>query len=168
MLKVQWNTSTTAVSTQTIAGYLKLTNTGTSAIALSGVTVRYWLREPMAESMVVECYHWDDGKGVNKCTRPSGATGNTYTNLTVRVGSGANDLRYIELGFPAAAGELVAGGSAPGAMQLAFHLPSYGALMQSDDPSFDATLSAAATSILFDAPKITGYLGGKLAWGTEP
>jgi hypothetical protein len=168
MLKVQWNTSTTTASSQSIAGYLKITNTGSSAIALAGVTVRYWLREAMAESMVVECYHWDDGKGVNKCTRPTGAATNVYTNLSVRVGSGAGDLRYVELSFPAAAGELAAGGSAPGAMQLALHLPGYGAMMQSDDPSFDATLTAASTSMLFDAPKISAYLGGKLAWGVEP
>jgi Cellulose binding domain len=168
MLKVQWNTSTTTASTQTIAGYLKLTNLGSSAIPLSAVTVRYWLREPQAESMIVECYHWDDGKGANKCTRPSGASGNTYTNLSVRVGSAASDLRFIELGFPLAAGELTPGGSAPGALQLAFHLPSYAALTQSDDPSFDAALSAASTSMLFDAPKISAYLGGMLAWGNEP
>lgn len=167
-LKVQWNTSTTTASSQSIAGYLKLTNTGTAAIALSGVTVRYWLREAMAESMVVECYHWDDGKGVNKCTRPNGAGTNVYTNLSVRIGSGTGDLRYVELSFPAAAGELAAGGSAPGAMQLALHLPSYGAMTQSDDPSFDAALTASATSMLFDAPKISAYLGGKLAWGMEP
>lgn len=167
-LKVQWNTSTISASTQSIAGYLKLTNTGTTAIPLSGVTVRYWLREAMAESVVVECYHWDDGKGVNKCTRPSGAATNVYTNLSVRIGSGAGDLRYVELSFPAAAGELSAGGSAPGAMQLALHLPTYAAMTQSDDPSFDASLSAASTSTLFDAPKISAYLAGKLAWGTEP
>jgi hypothetical protein len=168
MLKVQWNTSTASVSTQSIAGYMKLTNTGSSAIALSGVSVRYWLREPMAESMVVECYHWDDGKGTNKCTRDNGAAANTYSSLSARVVSATGDLRYIELSFPEAAGELSAGGAAPGALQLAFHLPSYLALMQSDDPSFDAALTATSTSMLFDAPKITAYLGNKLAWGSEP
>jgi hypothetical protein len=168
MLKVQWNTSTVTASTQSIAGYLKLTNTGQSAIPLAGVTVRYWLREAMAESMVVECYHWDDGTGANKCTRPSGAATNVYTNLSVRIGSGAGDLRYVELSFPASAGELAANGSAPGALQLALHLPSYAAMTQSDDPSFDAALTASSTSMLFDAPKISAYLGGKLAWGTEP
>jgi hypothetical protein len=167
-LKVQWNTSTTSASSQSIAGYLKLTNTGSSAIPLSGVTVRYWLREAMAESMVVECYHWDDGKGANKCTRPNGAATNVYTNLSVRIGSAAGDLRYVELSFPASAGELAAGGSEPGALQLALHLPSYAAMMQSDDPSFDAALTASTTSMLFDAPKISAYLGGKLAWGMEP
>lgn len=168
MLKVQWNTSTTSASTQSIAGHLKLTNTGNVAIPLAGVTVRYWLREAMAASMVVECYHWDDGMGVNKCTRPSGAATNVYTNLSVRIGSGAGDVRYVELSFPAGAGELAAGGSAPGALQLALHLPSHAAMTQSDDPSFDAALTAPATSMLFDAPKISAYLAGQLAWGMEP
>jgi hypothetical protein len=167
-LKVQWNTSTTASSTQSITGYLKLTNTGTTPIALSGVSVRYWLRDPQAESMVVECYYWDSGAGANKCTRLEDAGANGYSQMNVRVGMNANGVRYLELGFTASAGELSPGGTAPGAMQLVFHLPNYASMDQSDDPSFDAMLSGTGAGMLFDAPKISAYLGGMLAWGMEP
>jgi endoglucanase len=170
MLKVQWNTSTTGSSTQSIAGYLKLSNTGSAPIALSGVSVRYWLRDALAESMVVECYYWDGGGGANKCTRPEDASVNAYSQLNVRVGMGANSVRYMELSFPASAGDLAPGGAAPGAMQLAFHLPNHAAMDQTDDPSFDAMLSGTGTGtgMLYDAPKISAYLGGQLAWGMEP
>lgn len=168
MLKVQWNTSTTASSTQSIAGYLKLINTGSAPVPLSGVSVRYWLRDMQAESLVVECYYWDGGGGMNKCTRPDDAGINAYSQMNVRVGTGANSVRYLELSFPASAGDLAAGGTTPGAMQLAFHLPNYATMDQSDDPSFDATLSGTGATMLFDAPKISAYLGGQLAWGAEP
>ncbi len=168
MLKVQWNTSTTASASQSISGYLKLSNTGSTPIALSGVSVRYWLREAQAESMVVECYYWDSGAGANKCTRPDDAGVNAYSQLNVRVGMGTNNVRYIELSFPASAGDLAPGGTSPGAMQLVFHLPNYANMDQSDDPSFDATLAGTGSGMLFDAPKISAYLGGTLAWGVEP
>lgn len=167
-LKVQWNTSTSASSSQSIAGYLKLSNTGSTPIALSGVSVRYWLREAQAESLVVECYYWDSGAGSNKCTRLEDAGVNGYSQLKVRVGMGTNNLRYVELSFPASAGDLAPGGASPGAMQLVFHLPSYANMDQSDDPSFDAMLAGTGSAMLFDAPKISAYLGGTLAWGMEP
>jgi hypothetical protein len=168
MLKVQWNTSTTASSSQSISGYLKLTNTGGAPIALSGVSVRYWLRDAQAETLVVECYYWDNGTGGNKCQRANDAGANMYSDLSVRVGTGANSIYYVELSFPESAGELAPGGTAPGALQLAFHLPNYAPMDQGDDPSFDATLAATSTSMLFDAPKISAYVRGELAWGVEP
>lgn len=169
-LKVQWSTSTTSDTTPAIAGNLKLSNTGSVAIALSRVTLRYWLRDPAAETMVFECYYWDDGRGsgTNKCTRPADAGVNLYDSVNARVGSGANDLRFIELSFAQDAGQLSPGATAPGAMQVAFHLPSFTPMIQSDDPSFDDTLSTMSASMLFDAPKISAYVDGQLAWGSEP
>lgn len=167
-LKVQWNTSTTASASQSISGYLKLTNTGSAPIALSGVSVRYWLRDAQAESLVVECYYWDSGAGSNKCARAEDAGVNGYSQMNVRIGTGASNLRYVELSFPASAGDLAPSGASPGAMQLVFHLPGYANMDQSDDPSFDAMLAGTGTGMLFDAPKISAYLGGMLAWGMEP
>jgi hypothetical protein len=164
---VQWNTRSVESTTQAIQGSLKLLNTGATPVSLADVSVRYWLREAMAEMIVVECYHWDDGRGVNKCVRASATSVNSYTSLSAR-GVAAGSGQYVELTFTAAAGELAPSGASPGAMQLAFHLPSYTAMTQTDDPSFDPLLTSSNMDMLFDAPKITAYVAGQLAWGNEP
>jgi cellulose 1,4-beta-cellobiosidase len=66
---------------------------------------------------------------------------------------------YLEVGF--SEGSLAAG-AATGDIQLRFAKSDWSPLDESDDYSHGPGGSYA------DAPRVTAYVDGRLAWGTEP
>jgi hypothetical protein len=143
------NTSASAAGAQ-IANRLQLTNTGTSAVPLSAVTVRYWFTAETTGGMTYACDYWPQGCANVKAT---------FKPVEPAV-EGAD--RYLELSFTSGAGKLTAGAST-GQLQNRMFRSDYGSLDQSDDYSYGATTTALA-----DWNRVTVYYNGNLIFGTEP
>jgi hypothetical protein len=127
---------------------LNLVNAGTSQVDLSTVTMRYWfLNDGGGDSIVSACYYATFG-----CDKL------TLGITTVRPERVKAD-RYLQVSFTQ--GSLGAGAAAA-LDQLALRDQSGGTFHQSSDYSF---LNKASFT---DNPAVTVYVGGKLAWGTEP
>lgn len=141
------NTEPNASSNQ-MRAHLKLVNTDKTPVALSDLTIRYWLKDggaPMA--------FWCDYS-------PAGAeniSGKFVKLPTPR--SGAES--YLEIAFTDDAGNLAKGKDIE--LQTRAAKKDWSPLNQSEDFSFDASKTDYA-----QAPRITLYLKGKLIWGSEP
>ncbi|WP_437689679.1 cellulose binding domain-containing protein [Sorangium sp. So ce176] len=130
---------------------VKVRNTGDEAIPLGDVTIRYWFTADSASSAFVgECDFTPIPGGCDEITRTFATTSGTEAD------------RYLELSFSAAAGNL-APGATSGEVQIRIHSATYEYMMQSNDYSFDATLTDFAPW-----EQMTAYRDGELAWGTEP
>lgn len=148
-VKVQMFNGNTSATTNGIAPRIKLYNTGTSAIALSDVVLRY--------------YYTIDGEKVQNfwCDWSSAGSSNV-TGKFVKLDSAKTDADYyLEIGFTSGAGTLAAGGSIE--VQVRFSKADWTNYTQTEDYSFSSTNSSYV-----DWKKITGYVGGNLAWGVEP
>ncbi|MGK3967856.1 cellulose binding domain-containing protein [Sorangium sp. So ce118] len=140
-----------AASVQGLSFRVLVRNTGDETIALSDVTIRYWFTGDGATSAFV-----------GACDYTSIPGGCASTTRTFGEASAAEADRYLELGFTSAAGTL-APGATSGEVQIRVHSERYESMMQTNDYSFDATLTA-----LTPWEQVTGYHDGVLAWGEEP
>lgn len=148
-IKVQQFNSTTAASTNTLNPKIKLVNTGTTAINLSDVKLRYYFTADGALSQNV----WFDWSTVGSAN-VTGTFGTLPTPVT-----GAD--HYLEIGFANAAGSLAGGASIE--IQIRVSKSDWSNYTQTGDYSFSPTGTAYA-----DWTKTTGYVGGVLQWGIEP
>ena len=143
---------------QAVAPHFKITNTGTSAITLSTITLRYWYTEEGTD-------------GVTLATTPIAqnaacdfATINC-TNVTMSLvqvspaRTGANF--YLLVGFTAGAGTLAAGANT-NEIQIRFNKVDFTNYHEADDYSYVSSTSFATTA------KVTAYYNGALVYGTEP
>ena len=146
----EYEASATATSTSTISNQIELVNTGTSAIPLSSLTVRYWFTEDGTGPLDYVCEYAPVG-----CTNITGA----YTAVSPAV-TGAD--HYLQLSFASGAGSLAPGASTGGIQNELFQ-SSYATMTQTNDYSFNA----ADTSFTAN-PDITVYDNGTLIYGTEP
>jgi photosystem II stability/assembly factor-like uncharacterized protein len=148
-IKVQMFNGSTAASIQAISPKFKLVNTGSTAINLSNVKIRYYytIDGDKAQSF------WCDFSTVGS----SNITG-TFSKLTTAK-TGAD--YYLEIGFSSAAGSLAAGQSID--IQTRFTKADWSNYTQTGDYSFDSTDTAYV-----DCSKTTAYISGNLQWGTEP
>lgn len=146
-VKAQYkNTDSSATDNQIRMG-LQLVNTGSTAVDLSTVKVRYWFTpESGASTFGTACDYAVVGCG-------------TLTHSVKTAGSAAGASHYLEVGF--GSGTLAAGAST-GEIQLRLNKGDWSNFDESDDYSRSATTSYA------DAPKIGVYVTGALAWGTAP
>lgn len=148
-IKVQmYNGSVTNV-TNTLNPRIKLTNTGSQAINLSDVKLRYYYTIDGEKPQTLFCDWTQVGS--------SNVTG-TFVKLPTAA-SGAD--HYAEIGFTSGAGSLAAGQSID--LQIRISKNDWSNYSQSDDYSFDP----ASTSYQ-DALRVTGYVAGSLQWGVEP
>jgi endoglucanase len=145
-----YETATTGSTTSVISNQIDLVNTGTSAIPLSDLTVRYWFTEDGADPLDYACEYALVG-----CANITGA----FVPLSPAV-TGAD--HYLQLGFSAWAGSLAPGASTGGIQNEIFQ-SSYAAMTQTNDYSFNA-----ADTIFTPNPGITVYDDGTLIYGTEP
>ncbi|MFD4762197.1 glycoside hydrolase family 6 protein [Streptomyces sp. NPDC058439] len=147
-LKVQYkNTDSSATDNQIRMG-LQLVNTGSAAVNLSTVKIRYWFT-PEAGSSTFDTACDYAVIGCSNVTRGVSSSGS----------SAAGASHYLEVGF--SSGTLAAGAST-GEIQLR--------LNKSDWSNFDETddYSRGTNTAYADASKIAVYAGGTLSWGTAP
>jgi aryl-phospho-beta-D-glucosidase BglC (GH1 family) len=148
-IKVQfYNQSTAATSNQVYVNF-KLVNTGSSALTLSNVKIRYYYTVDGAKTQTF----YPDYVSIGS----SNVTGSFVTMSAAKTGADT----YLEVGFSSGAGTLAGGGSVT--IQGRFAKNDWTNYTQTNDYSFN---SSATTFV--DWTKVTGYVSGTLQWGTEP
>ncbi|MET8329467.1 glycoside hydrolase family 48 protein [Streptomyces sp. NPDC005181] len=147
-LKVQYKNSDFSATDNQIRMGLQLVNTGTTAVNLSTVKVRYWFTpEAGASTFGTACDY-----AVLGC-------GSVTTGVTSSGSSAAGASHYLEVGF--GSGSLAAGAST-GEIQLRLNKSDWSNFNEADD------YSRATNTAYADASKIGVYVGSTLAWGTAP
>ena len=91
---------------------------------------------------------------------PAGSSNVTGTFVTMGTPKTGADT-YVQVGFTSGAGSLTAGAST--VIQSRVAKSDWSNYTQTDDYSFNSTGTSYA-----DWTKVTGYVSGALAWGTEP
>ena len=147
-VKVQYRNNNTAASTQQIQPGLAVINTGTAAIPLTRVTLRYWFT---SEGTTPTYSTWCDYAQLG-C---SAVSSRVVRLSTPRPGANA----YLEVSFT---GGTLAPTTSSGEIQSRLNKTDWSSFTQTDDYSF----GSAATYT--DAPKVTAYLDGAQVWGSEP
>nr|WP_239613982.1 X2-like carbohydrate binding domain-containing protein [Cohnella mopanensis] len=148
-VKTQMYNGSLTASLNTINPRFKLVNTGTSAVALSNVKIRYYYTIDGEKAQSFFC-DWSQVGGNN-------VTG-TFVKLTTAK-TGAD--YYLEIGFTSGAGSLAAGQSID--IQTRFAKNDWTNYTQTGDYSFDAT-----DTNYVDWTKAPTYVSGSLQWGIEP
>jgi glucuronoarabinoxylan endo-1,4-beta-xylanase len=148
-LKVQMFNGTTASSSNTISPRLKLVNTGTTAVSLSTVKLRYYYTVDGEKPQQFWC-DWSSAGCAN-------VTGTPVKMAAAKMGADY----YLEVGFTAGAGSLTAGQAIE--LQARLSKSDWTSYAQSDDHSFRSSGSDYA-----DWNHVTGYASGSLLWGIEP
>jgi len=146
-VKVQFFNGNTAASTNSLYPNFKVVNTGTTAVSLSDVKVRYYFTVDTAQPLNFAC-DWASAGNSNL----------TGTFVTI---AKTNADRYLEIGFTTSAGTLAAGGNTE--IKGRIYKSDWSNFTQTNDYSFDAT-----DTNYVDWTKVTGLLAGTLKWGTEP
>jgi cellulose 1,4-beta-cellobiosidase len=142
-LKVQYECRQNGASVLQPEYSLRVVNTGTTAIQLNTVTVRYWYTVDGTGTQTGSC-----ASTAHPCTiafQPAPmpkATADTYAVISFGGGS-------------------LAAGADTGEIQI--QMRGSGAMNQTNDFSF---LNTGA--VYTDQPDITGYVSGKLIWGAPP
>jgi hypothetical protein len=151
-LTVYLLSAVTTNSTNSPHPQIEVVNTGTTALNLNNVEVRYWFNCDCTGQSVQT---WVDWAGLI----PAGTseTGNIQTKVvTTSLGGQTN---YISYKFT---GGLVLQAGQKIEIQSRFNLSDWSNMLQSNDWSFAAYTSFTTSS------KTTGYINGALVWGNEP
>ncbi len=144
---MQFYNGNTAAATNTIYPNFKVVNTGTAAVSLSDVKIRY--------------YFTNDGTQANSFACDWASAGNGNITGTFSAAAGTNADRYLEIGFTSGAGTLAAGAGTE--VKCRVWKSDWSNFTQTNDYSFNSTAAGYA-----DWTNITGYVSGVLAWGTVP
>ncbi|MFD7697388.1 glycoside hydrolase family 6 protein [Streptomyces sp. NPDC059805] len=147
-LKVAYKNNDSSATDNAIRPGLRITNTGSAAVDLTGVTARYYFTRDGGSSTVSA---WCDYAAVG-CS-------NVKLRVVPLTSPVAGADAYLEVGF--SAGSLAAGRDT-GDIQLRMAKSDWSAFDETDDHS-----RGTATTYT-DAPAIPGYLGSVLAWGAPP
>lgn len=148
-IRIEMFNGTTSATGNSINPKIKLTNTGTSAINLSDVKIRYYYTINGVQTQNFFC-DWATAGNEN-------VTG-TFSALSTPV-TGTDSM--LEIGFKTSAGSLAAGQSTE--IQARFSKTDWTNYTQTDDYSF-----APSHTVYADWTKVTGYIAGSLQWGIEP
>jgi len=133
--------------TNSIDGTFRLRNSGSEAVDLSDIKIRYYYTINGIQRQNFTCL-WAQA-GLEKVT-------GTFSPMA---DSAANADYYLEIGFTDTAGVLAAGSSTD--ILWMFSKIDWTNFIQTDDYSF-------GTAILADSPRTPVYLNGTLVYGTEP
>jgi hypothetical protein len=150
-LTAQYRTSASGATADQSEPWLEVTNTGSTTVPLSGVTVRYYFKSDGPSTSYRFACSW----AVKGCANVTGTFG-TLANPT------ATADRYLEIGFTSGAGSLSPGQNT-GDLQLRFYRADWQTLTQSDDYSFNGAQTSYA-----NWSKVTVQKGGAVLWGTAP
>jgi hypothetical protein len=148
-IKVQFYNQSTATTANQIYLNVRLVNTGTSAIALSNVKIRYYYT---IDGIKPQAFYNDYATAGS-----SNVNGTFVTMATPKTGADT----YVEIGFTSGAGSLAAGGNTT--IQARVAKNDWTNYTQTNDYSFNST----ATTYV-DWTQVTGYISGVLQWGMEP
>jgi hypothetical protein len=149
--RIQYRAQATAATTQQLQPFFQIVSSGGTSAPLTEFKIRYW-------------YTAEDTTKTQRFDCDYALVGNTnITGAFVAVSPArTNANEYMEVGFTAAAGTLVAGAST-GEIQSRIHADTFPNYTQGNDYSFDATKTAYA-----DWDRVTLYHNGVLVWGVEP
>jgi cellulose 1,4-beta-cellobiosidase len=150
-LKAQYRNLDTNSSNNEIKPGLSLVNTGSSGVALSSVTIRYWFT---GDAGATTYNTWCDYALVG--------CGNMTHRVVALSSPRTNADRYLEVSYTSGAGTLAAGAST-GDAQLRFSKTDWANFNETNDYSWSGTQTSYA-----DWSKVTVYVNGTLVWGTEP
>jgi hypothetical protein len=150
-LKVQYYRPDANATDQAVRPHFKVFNTGTTAVQLSQLTIRYWYTiDTPVDAESSQCDY-----------AQLGCNNITTSNVTLSPTRTGAD-RYFQVGFGGGAGNL-AGNSNTGEIQVWFHKNAWGNYNEVGDYSYDPTKTVYA-----DWNRATLYQNGTLVWGTEP
>ena len=149
-IKVLYKNMETNATTNTIRPWLKVVNSGSSAIDLSRVTIRYWytVDGDKAQSAVSDWAQIGASNVTFKFVKLSGSV------------SGAD--YYLEIGFKSGAGQLQPGKDT-GEIQIRFNKSDWSNYNQGNDWSWAQSMTSYGENV-----KVTAYIDGVLVWGQEP
>jgi endoglucanase len=150
-LKVQYRVGDADPVNNTMNPHLQVLNTSGSAVALSGLKLRYWF---LGEGQKNSLYNLDWAQVGN------GNVTGSVVKLTNSL-SGADT--YVEIGFTSGAGSLAANTGNSGPIQLRIYKEDYSNYDEKNDYSYDGTKTSYA-----DWNKVTLYTGSTLSWGMDP
>ena len=139
----------TSVTSNTIYPHIEIANTGSTAIALSNITVRYYYTEDGTQSQTFWC-DWS--------TAGTSNVSGTFVSLSTPL---SNADHYLQIGFTSAAGSLAPGATVE--VQSRFAKSDWSNYNQTNDYSFNASAGSYTSW-----SHITGYISGTLSSGTEP
>ena len=149
-LKLQYRNNDSKADDNEISPYLKIVNTGTSAVPYSQITARYWFSP-------------ENFNGVMGMFVENAVVGNN--NVTMKYvmlpDPRSQALGYVEYSFSAGAGSLAANSS--GEIQSRIANPDKINFDELNDHSY-----APKANTYIDNTRITLYRSGVLVWGTEP
>jgi cellulose 1,4-beta-cellobiosidase len=147
-LVAQYKAADSSATDNQMKPHFNIRNTGTTAVALSDVKLRYYFTKDTAAALS-SAIDWAQ----------IGAA-NITVNFVPATGTGTDT--YVEVGFTAAAGSLAAG-SQTGDIQLRLFKADWSNFNEADDYSYDGTKTAYA-----NWDKVTLYEAGTLVWGVAP
>ena len=148
-LKVEFYNTNAQADSNSIYPKFKLTNTGSSAINLSDVKLRYYFTVDGDKEQTFWC-DWS----------PVGSSNVTGTFVKMSPTAKGAD-QYLEISFSSGAGTLAANTSIE--VQGRFAKADWTNYNQADDYSFN---SSASSFTSWD--KVTAYISGARVWGVEP
>ncbi len=140
-LVVQYRAGDTNAADNQIKPHLNVKNTGTSAVDLNDLTLRYYFSKDGSQAMNA-WIDWAQIGGSNIAT--------AFTN------------DYVELSFATGAGSIQPG-SQTGDIQLRMSKADWSNFDETNDYSYDPTKTAYS-----DWDRVTLYQNGTLVWGIEP
>lgn len=151
-LKVQDRSHDNDSPDNTLYALYQIVNTGTTAVPMSELTMKYWFtNETPSDPLVFAC----DFAQVSCGNLTAG-----FTNLATPV-TKANT--FVQIGFSSAAGS-IAPGQNSGEIQTRVHHQNFSNFITTDSYSFISDPSF----VYKDTQTVTLYLNGTLIWGTEP
>jgi len=147
-LVLQYRAGNTNATDNAIQPFFNIKNTGTTAINLSDLTIRYYFTKEGTADMT----SWVDYATI----------GGSNVNRTFGTLSATNADTYVELSFSSSAGVLQPGAQT-GEIQLRMHKTDWSSFNEANDYSFDATKTSYT-----DWTKAALYQNGVKVWGVEP
>jgi Cellulose binding domain len=153
---VQYRCTECTSSSYSVGLHFGVKNMQPAPVVLSAFSIRYWFTAaPLpASALKVHC----------ETIQPSNLL--PCTDLVLKIvpvdppRTGADS--YIEMSFTAGSPQIGWMGAIP-QLDVRFETSTQPGLTQSDDYSFDPTITALA-----DSMKVTAYADGNLVWGVEP
>ncbi|WP_262899326.1 cellulose binding domain-containing protein [Dawidia cretensis] len=149
-MKVQYRNADGSLTNNEGKPYLKIVNTGTTAVPYNQVTARYWITP--------ENFKGSLGMWIDYAPLGNSKVIMKYVSLST---PGVNALGYIEYSFTTSAGSLAAGGNS-GEIQSRYANTDWSTFNEANDHSIGTNSPYA------DKSTITLYRNGVLVWGTEP